>query len=142
MIARNRFLPSLRLHSLAIFQQFPRVLVKEILLIRRNQKMTAPNQGASLQSEDALGFTANRASLGMRVIHVVSQVLKVVLFSPGIFISIFALPVHGSFMPGFVAFDSPVARPGEAFVLDVSALLGGFGRRERRRNCTVQRDHR
>src|ERR1700722_139017 len=118
MIARNRFLPGLRLHSLAIFQQFPRVLVKEILLIRRNQKMTAPNQGASLQSEDALGFTANRASLGMRVIHVVSQVLKVILFSPWILVSILALPVHGRLLSDFVALDRPLSRPGKSFALD------------------------
>ena len=59
MIARNRFLPGLRLEHLPVLQQLPRVLVIEILLIGGHQQMSAPHQRAPFQREDALRFSAH-----------------------------------------------------------------------------------
>src|SRR5579863_6156994 len=100
--------------------------------------MAAPNQGAAFQSKDTLGFAANGASFGVSVVDVVGQVLEIVFFPPGIFVSILALPAYGSFLARFVALHGPLARPREAFALDVGAFLGRLWRRECGRESAVQ----
>src|SRR5579862_9027916 len=104
--------------------------------------MSTPHQRAALQGEYALRFTMHRARLRMRVIPVIGETFKIVLCAPRIFVSIFALPVHGCFLMRLVALYRPLTRPGEALTLDVPALFLGLRRRKFWSRLSMNRHYR
>src|SRR5260370_6755435 len=104
--------------------------------------MAAPHQRAAFQSEDALRCTADGARFRMRVIAFIGETFKIILRAPRILIPIFALPVHDSFLARLVAFHGPLARPGEAFALDVAAFFHWLRRRKLWRRLSMYRHNR
>src|ERR1700689_2600671 len=104
--------------------------------------MSAPGQGAAFQREHALRFAVNRGRFRMGVIGVVGEMFVVGFGAPGIRGRIFSIPVHGALVASFVAFQRPLAGPGETFTLDVGALFRRFWRREIGWGNAMFRDYR
>src|SRR5215470_8400172 len=114
VIARDRLFPRFLFHDLAVLQYFPRVFVKEILLITGHGKMPAPREHSILQFEDSLGLSPHRVVCRLRVVEIVSHFLQVGLRAPRIVSLRLAFPKNGGLLARLIAPKNPLAGPGVA----------------------------
>src|ERR1700722_7255561 len=111
MVPRYRLLPRPRPNDRAVAQQGARVLVEKRLRVARHVEAAAPDEHVLLHGLDVLRVSLHARNVGMRIVDIIGELLRVIESSPGIGHGGRAPPNHRAALLGLIAQNRPRAGP-------------------------------